>query len=281
MKFKNFCVSVRTHAFGAAYEYPSKSTAANTASSFIPSRAGEQFFITVENNDLHDVSCIFYVDGQMASVLLCYAKPKHNLVICQGVQPQPGILRRFVFSKATLTDDSNSVSGGNGGSEVGVIRVVIRRCVVLAYDASATFLQFNSPAAIDEKSHKGLLDTKTELATEEKFKNGPYANVLYLDNGEPHAEFSFTYKSMDLLQAMGVVPFMRPPPPTLAPTLKRSRYDEDEAIREENKRLKLALSRLQRERTEPLVTTTTNSGGVKMTKKVIQKEVEIVDLTDD
>jgi hypothetical protein len=172
MKFKDFCVSVRT-LNGAAPEYPSKCTAANTVSSFIPSRAGERFSISVENNDLHDASCIFYVDGQMTSVLLCYAKPKHNVVFCQGVQPQPGILRRFVFSKATLTgmsgealtlDDSNSVLGGTGGSEVGVIRVAIRRCVVLAYDASATFLQFNSPAAIDEKSHKGLLDTKTEYA---------------------------------------------------------------------------------------------------------------------
>jgi hypothetical protein len=87
------------------------------------------------------------------------------------------------------------------------------------------------------------------LATEERFKNGPYANVVYLDNGEPHAEFSFTYKSMgilydvlivDLLQAMGVVPVMPPPLQTLAPMPKRSRYDEDDSIREENKRLKVS-----------------------------------------
>jgi hypothetical protein len=33
---------------------------------------------------------------------------------------------------------------------------------------------------------------------------------------------------------------MRPPRPTVVPTPKRSRYDEDEAIREENKRLKVS-----------------------------------------
>jgi len=104
-------------------------------------------------------------------------------------------------------------------------------------------------------------------------------NVIYLDNGEPWAEFAFTYKSMDLLQAMGVAPQTTP---TLMPTQKRDREEsQEDDIREENKRLKLELSRLQRQITEPLEVTTFSSEGIKTIKKVIQKEIVMVDLTGD
>jgi hypothetical protein len=48
------------------------------------------------------------------------------------------------------------------GNEIGVIRVVIRRCVVMSYGAEATYMNFNSQLRIHEKTQKGLLDTRTE-----------------------------------------------------------------------------------------------------------------------
>ena len=107
MRFRGFNVSVHRTVQAqlqspALQEYPGKQHD-NTCSAYIASKAGEQFAITVENESDKDASIVFYVDGQMASVLLCYTRPKHNMVVCCGVQPQAGLLRRFVFSKATLT----------------------------------------------------------------------------------------------------------------------------------------------------------------------------------
>jgi hypothetical protein len=107
MRFKDFNVSVHRCIRGqlqspALQEYPGRQDD-STCSAYIASKAGEQFAITVENEGDKDASVVFYVDGQMASVLLCYARPKHNTVVCCGVQPQAGLLRRFVFSKATLS----------------------------------------------------------------------------------------------------------------------------------------------------------------------------------
>lgn len=100
-------------------------------------------------------------------------------------------------------------STGSSGNEMGVIRVVIRRCTILSYDATPTFMQFNSQSQVDEKTQKGLLDTKTEYASSEDaadegrlraaepYKAGSYAKVVYKDPG-PRAEFSFTYKSLSI-----------------------------------------------------------------------------------
>lgn len=111
MRFKGFKVTVNTPTVSAhgstnlpLPEYPTKdSIHDNTISTYVESHVGKQFSISVENESLHDASVVFYVDGQMASVLLCYAKPKYNIVNCLGVQPQPGLLQRFVFSKANLS----------------------------------------------------------------------------------------------------------------------------------------------------------------------------------
>ena len=85
-------------------EYPAKDHVnGGTISTYVESQVGKQFSIGVENESSHDASVVFYVDGQMASVLLCYAKPKHNVINCLGVQPQAGLLQRFVFSKAMLS----------------------------------------------------------------------------------------------------------------------------------------------------------------------------------
>ena len=70
---------------------------------YIPAREGREFSIVVVNESANDVSCVFYVDGQMVNCLLCYAPPKFNSVTCYGVEPQPGRLRKFVFRKAVLT----------------------------------------------------------------------------------------------------------------------------------------------------------------------------------
>ena|ERR1700734_3605977 len=112
MKYKEFQVTVRTPALctGGYYkdmpltEFPPKYPVENNIiSTYIPSSAGKLFSVAVENESTHDASIVFYVDGQMASVLLCYAKPKYNIVNCQGVQPQAGLLRRFVFSRVSLS----------------------------------------------------------------------------------------------------------------------------------------------------------------------------------
>jgi len=107
MKFKNFNVSVFPSVQGhlqydALEEYAEKQDE-KTCSAYIPSKAGEQFAIFVENDGYTDCSVVVYVDGQMASVLLCYGKPNHNSVVCHGVQPRPGVLRRFIFTKAILS----------------------------------------------------------------------------------------------------------------------------------------------------------------------------------
>jgi hypothetical protein len=184
MKYKGFNVTVNTPALcpGAYYkdmpltEYPSKYPIENnTMTTYIPSNVGKMFSIAVENETQNDTSVVFFVDGQMASVLLCYAKPKHNIVNCQGVQPQAGLLRRFVFSRATLSgkchfclfftdgaDETSSDLRNSRQNDIGTIKVVIRRCIVMSYDAQGTYLQFDSKSAIHEKTQKGLLDTKTE-----------------------------------------------------------------------------------------------------------------------
>ena len=112
MKYKEFIVTVNTptQCAGGYFknmpltEYPSKHPVENsTVTTYVPSHPGKLFSISVENGSLHDASVVFYVDGQMVSVLLCYAKPKYHVVNCLGVQPQAGLLRRFVFSKAILS----------------------------------------------------------------------------------------------------------------------------------------------------------------------------------
>lgn len=112
MRYKDFTVTVNSASRSpqgllktvALQEYPAKGPyQGNTAYTFIASQACQQFSITVQNDNPKDASVVFYVDGQMASVLLCYAKPKCHIVTCHGVQPQPGVLRRFVFKRATLT----------------------------------------------------------------------------------------------------------------------------------------------------------------------------------
>lgn len=97
------------------------------------------------------------------------------------------------------------------------------------------------------------------LQAPEQFRNGPHANVIYMDNGFPWAEFIFTYKSsgticrmlfliIDLLQALGIIPpfakdvpnLIRPPTPRVkVEPRKRPREEEDHDLREENKRLKV------------------------------------------
>jgi len=98
-------------------EYPAKDAVHdNVISTYVEARIGKQFSISVENESTHDASVVFYVDGQMASVLLCYAKPRHNRVSCLGVQPEPGLLQRFVFTKANLSGMSK------------IYQVLISRC---------------------------------------------------------------------------------------------------------------------------------------------------------
>ena len=118
MKYKEFTVTVKASSQCAQgilkttplQEYPPKQpTNGNTISTYIASIPGQQFSITVDNHNSHDASVVFYVDGQMASVLLAYAKPRHNSVTCYGVQPKAGLLRRFVFQRATFTGGRNSV----------------------------------------------------------------------------------------------------------------------------------------------------------------------------
>ena len=77
-------------------------------------------------------------------------------------------------------------------------------------------MQFNLQSQVDEKTQKGLLDTRTEytsfedgadeirLQAAEPYKAGPYANVVYKDNAGPWAEFSFTYKSMSISIVMSI-----------------------------------------------------------------------------
>jgi hypothetical protein len=233
---------------------------------YVPSRVGERFSIAVENHSLNDATCIFYVDGQMASVLMCHAKPKYYMVNCQGVQPQPGILRRFVFSRATLTgtssrfidEDEPVETSDKGSSQVGVIRVVIRRCVVLTYDATATYLQFNSASAIHEKSQKGMLDTKTEYSlvessnvdweTKNNTKPDPmqtYSISITVSHGPSfrllinrwvHLEMTLI---LDLLAAMGVAPKIQSGESTFGPKRARPETSEEDSILQENKRLKV------------------------------------------
>ena len=93
----------------------------------------------------------------------------------------------------------------------------------------------------------------------EPFKNGPYAEVNYVNGGLPCVEFTFTYKSMgtprehpflivDLLQALGIA---MPMPKDVTSTVcqrrtfparveprKRPHDDEETRLREENKKLK-------------------------------------------
>jgi len=79
---------------------PSTDSDSHQCTRYIAALTGSQFSITVENGAPQDASVLFFVDGQMACCLLCYAKPKYNIVTCQGVQPKPGVLQRFVFRKA-------------------------------------------------------------------------------------------------------------------------------------------------------------------------------------
>ena len=113
MKYKDFNVTVHTSLprtetgiqnTTPLTEYrPKEPLSNNIISRYIASQPGQQFSIHVENESDSDASVLFYVDGQMASCLLCYAKPKYNSVICHGVQPRAGLLRKFVFRKVTLT----------------------------------------------------------------------------------------------------------------------------------------------------------------------------------
>jgi hypothetical protein len=59
-------------------------------------------------------------------------------------------------------DESSSNLRPSQQNEIGTIKVVIRRCIVMSYDAQGTYMQFDSQSAIHEKTQKGLLDTKTE-----------------------------------------------------------------------------------------------------------------------
>jgi hypothetical protein len=113
MKFKGFTVTVNSgpnegavgaRRLNALNEYPTKDPVQNhTVSAYIASPVGQRFSISVKNECGHDASVVFYVDGQMANVLLCYGRPEYNNVACHGVQPKAGYLRRFIFKKATLT----------------------------------------------------------------------------------------------------------------------------------------------------------------------------------
>lgn len=111
MKFKDFNVTVHTPS-GESVSVTQKTTAlpeyppedpvqGNIISTYIASQIGSQFSIVTENHTQSDASVVFYVDGQMACCLLCYKN--NGSVVCAGVQPQAGLLRKFVFRKATLT----------------------------------------------------------------------------------------------------------------------------------------------------------------------------------
>jgi hypothetical protein len=105
MRLGAFHVWIKNVDETALQEYPSKEAPiqGNSASAYIASQPGLQFSIWVRNECGHDASVVFYVDGQMASVLLCYGRPQQNLIVCRGIQPEAGLLRRFVFQKANLT----------------------------------------------------------------------------------------------------------------------------------------------------------------------------------
>jgi hypothetical protein len=64
-----------------------------------------------------------------------------------------------------IVDDDLGRGAAKANEELGVIRVVVRRCIPLSYDAEATLMSFNSRSPVNEKSQKGLLDTRTECYT--------------------------------------------------------------------------------------------------------------------
>lgn len=96
---------------------------------------------------------------------------------------------------------------------------------------------------------------------------------------------------LDLLQAMGITPPTAKISPFRTGQKRKKRPSNDEySLQEEIKRLRARclyfeankqsdLSRLQRQRTEPLESSNTMS--IKLKKVVIKKEIEIVDLTED
>jgi hypothetical protein len=61
-----------------------------------------------------------------------------------------------------IVEDDVGRGADKGNVELGVIKVVVRRCIPLSYDAEATLMAFNSRSPVNEKSQKGLLDTRTE-----------------------------------------------------------------------------------------------------------------------
>ena len=90
------------------------------------------------------------------------------------------------------------------GNEIGVIRVVVRRCVVMSYGAEATNSESTKKHKRDYSTQKqskivSKFANRVRLGAPKPFRNGPHANVVYMDHGLPWAEFIFTYKSTGIL----------------------------------------------------------------------------------
>ena len=90
---------------------PKEPLVENTLTMYIPAQERKQFFITIANEDVCDARVFVYVDGQVASYPLCYARPKPNALNCVGFHSvQDGYLRKFAFQRAPLKSVSHKFS---------------------------------------------------------------------------------------------------------------------------------------------------------------------------
>ncbi|KAF9507504.1 hypothetical protein BS47DRAFT_1421412, partial [Hydnum rufescens UP504] len=205
---------------GRPFQCTTKIWTGNTATCWIPSVAGTQFSVHWRCVNPQDASSghVFIDGNDVASAII---RPgAYNPVLRSGAKTKDG-LRPFTFAKLNLTDNERLANPRDPTlMDIGSIELRL------------TYVRLGPPVKFEgyETKNRGLVHERAKKmgahytaygkATELPKSRAVSTAPLDPGNPGPHVRFIFRYRSLEVLQAQGIVPL---------PQKKRPAEEEEEA----------------------------------------------------
>ncbi|PFH48367.1 hypothetical protein AMATHDRAFT_5861 [Amanita thiersii Skay4041] len=184
-------------------------------SCWIPSETGKPFTVRWKNlSPVTDTVGLVYLDGKCTGSKSS-EKGRRDKVERSYIRISQDMVRPYTFSTLTLTDDDAHLD--NPVNDLGEIRLVLSRCVILPpYPITGSQSDAErhnwrdidrSGPVVHERSKKGLVH---QAGFGDQYSR-PAHSISVLDRYEDLVTFVFKYRPLDVLQAHGIVP--KPPSP--------------------------------------------------------------------
>ncbi|KAF8322720.1 hypothetical protein DL93DRAFT_2162840 [Clavulina sp. PMI_390] len=206
----------RVEQFDIDYDYEN-----NTVSCWIAGTILDEFTVHWRcKNPENASSGHVWIDGKdVASAII---RPGNfSPVQRNGAKLKDGRMRPFTFAKLNLTDDDRMASPHDPSlADIGSIEVRIAWVKLGPAKAAFEGYDAHSRGLVHEKSKKmGAIHTVYGKAVAVARTRATTTAPLDPDNPGPHAKFIFRYRTIEMLQAVGIAP---------RPTRKRAAPEEDD-----------------------------------------------------